>query len=75
MGQLMGKEMCGGICGDSKLSDFFAAILLFDLSQFWFHVTLLILMALIQSGWDEYGIAYDSPSSNITVRCVSGSST
>lgn len=28
----------------------------------------------VKSGWDEYGIAYGRPSSNITIRRVSGSS-
>ncbi|KAH9608723.1 hypothetical protein KSS87_007405 [Heliosperma pusillum] len=31
-------------------------------------------MVAIKSGWDEYGIAYGRPSSNITVRRITGSS-
>ncbi|XP_027938947.1 probable polygalacturonase [Vigna unguiculata] len=31
-------------------------------------------LVAVKSGWDEYGIAYGLPSSNITIRRVSGSS-
>ncbi|XP_010261531.1 PREDICTED: probable polygalacturonase [Nelumbo nucifera] len=31
-------------------------------------------MVAVKSGWDEYGIAYGRPSSNITIRRVTGSS-
>ncbi|CAJ1971283.1 unnamed protein product [Sphenostylis stenocarpa] len=31
-------------------------------------------LVAVKSGWDEYGIAYGRPSSNITIRRVSGSS-
>ncbi|XP_015896263.3 probable polygalacturonase [Ziziphus jujuba] len=31
-------------------------------------------LVAVKSGWDEYGIAYDRPSSDITIRRVTGSS-